>query len=660
MASQTLGYGTVYLNLSESGVNTSANTSTISWSLVLADTAGSGYIRNETGNASYSVSGSASASGNFSFYLTAGNSKTIASGSATVSHSSDGSGSAYISATVNTGISQAGPTYTLSESITLTKIARANSISLASSSLDVGGSQTINISKANSSYTTTLTYSCEGATGTIASQTSNTSVSWTIPDAVENAMTSKTSATCTITAQTYNGSSAVGSASKTFTVTIPSSYVPAITWGSTTINNAYSSKAVGDRSSFTQAYTLGVTPAANSATISSYTVEVNKGSVASSSTSSATTSVMPSEASDYVATMTITAIDSRGRQSVATRNMGTVYAFAAPAVTFVNWYRCDSTGAKLPEGTYCYVKVTIDTSYAVTIAKVTVDNVDYNLTYSNGAWAAIAGGGNLLTTSRYTLTVTVQDQYMADMSLGTVTASKTLSTMSLPISLYDDGSDYGVTVGKIASAPGFHVYTGISTIEATGKTESNKWVLAGRYDVGDPSKYGSYCILRSESSYNSAYINAYMRGTSYGNASFRAQTETTYAQSTIGTTFANVDQYATVVQSRMEYDSTNSYWRSYSRIVAYRYISSTNYTAASVNVYNLYSENRANMTVRNYSDNSKEGAYVKAYSLNSLNRAELVANSVGTESNAAYIRVSSDGKVEIYGTALYFNGAQKW
>ena len=482
MASQTLGYGTVYLNLSESGVNTSANTSTISWSLVLADTAGSGYIRNETGNASYSVSGSASASGNFSFYLTAGNSKTIASGSATVSHSSDGSGSAYISASVNTGLSSAGPNYSLSESITLTKIARANSISLASSSLDVGGSQTINISKANSSYTTTLTYSCEGATGTISSQTSNTSVSWTIPDAIEDAMTSKTSATCTITAQTYNGSSAVGSTSSTFTITIPSTYKPTITLGTTTVTNGYNGKLFGGISSFTQNYTASVTPAANSATISTVNVTLSKGTLASASQTQAVTNVMPSSGSNYSVTMTIVATDTRGRTATATKTM-TVYAFVSPVINVVALYRSNASGADNPAGQYAYINVSIQTDYAITLKTARVNGTTYTLDSANGTYAKVIGNGTLAINNQYEVVVSVKDQFMTDNNINAVTITAIIPQMSLPLSLYDDKSNFGATVGRIATEPGFNVY-----LDSTFNEDVS---FAGSVDMAD-RKYKNY------------------------------------------------------------------------------------------------------------------------------------------------------------------------
>lgn len=449
------------LSVNETGTDVASNSSTISWSLTAYNDSANHIYNNYTSGSSaptWGVNvGGITGGGNFTYDVAAWGTIYIAGGSGTIAHNADGTKSISYSGEANgKNGSYFGAIYT-SGSMNLSTIPRTSSFTLGSTSVAVGSNQTITVTKATSTYTDVLTYSCEGATGTISSNASGT-VTWTIPDAIENKMTTKTSATCTITCTTKNGSTTIGTTSKTFTVTIPSSYVPTITFGATTLVNAYNNKMVGGYSSATQAYTIGVTPSANSATISSVTVTLNKGTIASKSNTSATTNTLPSESSDYSLTMTVKATDTRGRTKSATKTIGTVYAFVSPTINVQNLYRSDDQGAPLPEGTYAYTNVTISSDYAITTATASVDNVTYPLTEASGSYMAILGGGNLSTGQQYTVTYTVQDQFMVDMGIPAIQVKQILTSMQLPISLYDNGSEYGVTLGRMATGDGFNCY----------------------------------------------------------------------------------------------------------------------------------------------------------------------------------------------------------
>lgn len=105
----------------------------------------------------------------------------------------------------------------MSKSITLDTIPRASSVSVGSSSRKPGESQTITISKASSSFTDTVTWSCGSKSGTIATKSSSTSHSWTVPMELIK-QSPNGNQTCTITTTTYNGNTVVGSKSTSFTV----------------------------------------------------------------------------------------------------------------------------------------------------------------------------------------------------------------------------------------------------------------------------------------------------------------------------------------------------------------------------------------------------------------------------------------------------------
>lgn len=142
-----------------------------------------------------------------------------------VYHNSDGTKTLTISARANGHANQWGPSNgldssgdcTLSKSITLDTIPRASSVSVGSSSRKPGESQTITISKASSSFTDTVTWSCGSKSGTIATKSSSTSHSWTVPMELIK-QSPNGNQTCTIKTTTYNGNTVVGSKSTTFTV----------------------------------------------------------------------------------------------------------------------------------------------------------------------------------------------------------------------------------------------------------------------------------------------------------------------------------------------------------------------------------------------------------------------------------------------------------
>ena len=116
---------------------------------------------------------------------------------------------------------------TASANITLDSIARASTVS--ASNVEMGSATTIAISRASSSFTHTLTYAFGSATGTIATKTISTSVSWTPPLMLAGQIPKAVTGTGTITCTTYNGNTSIGSKTCTLTLTVPASVKPTIT-----------------------------------------------------------------------------------------------------------------------------------------------------------------------------------------------------------------------------------------------------------------------------------------------------------------------------------------------------------------------------------------------------------------------------------------------
>ena len=103
------------------------------------------------------------------------------------------------------------------ENFTLTTIPRASTVTCTSG--NIGESVTITINKASSNFTHTLTYSFGSLSGTIATKTANATYGFTIPTTFYAQIPNAKSGVCTITCQTYNGNTSMGSKTCTFTAT---------------------------------------------------------------------------------------------------------------------------------------------------------------------------------------------------------------------------------------------------------------------------------------------------------------------------------------------------------------------------------------------------------------------------------------------------------
>ena len=103
----------------------------------------------------------------------------------------------------------------------LPTIPRASSVSC--STANIGSNATITISRASSSFTHTLSYAFGSLKGIISTKTSSTNVTWTMPTSFYAQIPNAKSGTGTITCQTYNGSTLIGTKTCSFTATVSES-----------------------------------------------------------------------------------------------------------------------------------------------------------------------------------------------------------------------------------------------------------------------------------------------------------------------------------------------------------------------------------------------------------------------------------------------------
>lgn len=210
--------------------------------------------------------------------------RTFASGTLTIPHNSDGSKNFTISA-VSGWIFGNGDYYGEAKSFTLPTIPRASSVSC--STANIGSKATITINRASTSFTHTLTYSFGDLTGTIATKTSSTNISWTIPTTFYGQIPNSKSGTGTITCQTYNGSTLIGSKSTSFTATVSESASKPTLSPTVSDSNATTTALTGDSSKFIKYYSNASVAtgakARNSATLKSQKITCGGKSITSAS-----------------------------------------------------------------------------------------------------------------------------------------------------------------------------------------------------------------------------------------------------------------------------------------------------------------------------------------------------------------------------------------
>lgn len=364
----------------------------------------------------------------------------------TVNHNSDGSCSTTISFSYSNGLSSAG-TYTTkngsgSGSITLNTIPRASSFTLNTSSGTLPCNFTVNINRASSSFTHTVTYKIGSNSYTKANKTTATSVTVDCGIGDCNVITNSTSGTATIIVDTYSGTTKIGSASKTVTLYVPSSVVPSVGI-SVTPNNQLGTTNISGRTTFTVKATNA--SGAYGSTIKSYSIS---GGYINSSSSSATSGTL----SSGTYTFTVKVTDSRGRTAQKSQAV-TVYSYSAPTLS-VQPYRADSSGNAQADGTYVYANLT----YAISNPNNSNTNAKkyllYKRTTGNSAWTQIGSwtnfdvysgtvkvcfGEDFATTSSYELKVDVKD------TLKTTSQTSKISTIACLLNIEEDG----IGIGKI-------------------------------------------------------------------------------------------------------------------------------------------------------------------------------------------------------------------
>lgn len=208
---------------------------------------------------------------------------------------------------------------------TIPTIPRATTPTLSAGTVAMGSAVTINLPRASSSFTHNVTYRFGNATGTINSN-AGTSCSWTPPVSLAQQIKTSTSGIGTITVQTKNGSTVIGTKTINITLTVPASVVPTISAHTAVEATANLASKFGALVQFKSTLKVTTTAAgAQGSTITAYKTEVDGRSY----TGSPCTTAALSRSGTVAVKTTVT--DSRGRTASHTVNV-TVIAYSPPGI----------------------------------------------------------------------------------------------------------------------------------------------------------------------------------------------------------------------------------------------------------------------------------------------------------------------------------------
>lgn len=431
----------ITLSWTLSSQNIEKNTSTIAWALKGSGGTSTSWVM--AGGFKAVINGTTVYSTSTDNRIKLYNGTVVASGSTTITHNADGTKS--FSLSCEAGVYTYAVSVSASGTHTLNTIPRASSIS--ATNVNMGSATKISINRASSSFTHTLTYKFGSASGTIATKTSSTSVSWTPAISLASQIPSAVSGTCTITCDTYSGSTKVGSKTCTLTLTVPSTVKP--TLSSLTVErvdgDVPSSWGIYVQSKSKAKLTINGAAGVYGSTISSYSIS---GGGFFSTASSFTTGLLT-----VSGTITFTAkvTDSRGRISDAVTVSISVISYAAPSFTGYHSQRAVSSGTVNDDGTY--VRGIVSYSFASCSSKNSVTRkteyrksgtstwANANAPFTSGT-AFTFGGGNISTETSYEIRYTITDAFSS------ISVIDVISTAAVVMDFKSGGK--GVAIGKVS------------------------------------------------------------------------------------------------------------------------------------------------------------------------------------------------------------------
>ncbi len=475
-------WDTLKFSWSVKSQSVAGNATTINWTLQLIATSDGAISSSAAKSWSVTVNGTRY-SGTNTVGINNNSTKTLASGTTTILHNTDGSKtfsysfSQQFDITFNSWIG----TISGSGSGTLDTIPRASQPSCITwpehtqNVSSFGDTISIHMNRASTAFTHTVRYQFGSQSGTIATGVT-TGTTWTIPKSLMNLIPNALSGSGTIYVDTYNGSTKIGTKYCGFTATVPTSADCSPTCKLTLEDTTGWDDTYGSPVQGLSKIKITVTPTlAYSSPITAYTINVD-GTKYTAST--ATTGALKNAGSSPV---TVTVKDKRGRSGSASYTMN-VQAYALPSVSKLTVNRCDADGTENEQGEYIKVLFSAaitalgnknTAAYTLKYKKTTASSyttvalTSYANTYTvNNGTHFFAADSN----SSYDVEIEAKDRH------GTATRSTSASTAFTLINWGADGTS--MAIGKVAEKENA-LEIGLRAYDQYGKHMSNGMSLYG-------------------------------------------------------------------------------------------------------------------------------------------------------------------------------------
>lgn len=447
--------------------------------------------------------------------------------------------------TLNGSSISSGSTHTVKGAVSVVSTAQKLYSSVSATDANIGSTSIIKITRYDSSYKHTLTYSFSSKTGTIVTKTSDTTVSWTVPSSFYEEIPNSKTGTCTITCRAYDSSgNLLNTSTCSITVTASESSCRPTLSASVVDNDSTTISLTGNSNSLiryrSDARCVITASAKNSATISSKTINGTSVSGAEKTfqnceSVSFTFSVVDSRGYKTETTVSPTVINyipltlsaNIQRVSVNSSNLllsveGKYYkgSFGSYSNTLTIKYRYSqyktsgwSDWATLPSSGY-----TIKTgSYSTTTPYEIIGNFDYKTQYYFEIMALDGANGVVLTTKTAAITVKIASpvfDWGAD-------DFKFNVPVSMPM-LYLTGADGSnlIKVSKFTTSAALDVAAGAAGNISVNCSETG-YVPLGILGISKSGTASSYCMIYEfhMDSSNSTNARAYFRNIGTSDAS---------------------------------------------------------------------------------------------------------------------------------------------
>lgn len=329
-------------------------------------------------------------------------------------------------------------------SLSITTAAGSSTIAAITQTVETLGTLTVSLNKAVDAFRHRMTVTAGGKT-LYTSELFNTSHSVTVPRSWFDSFSSATTISATATVTTYNGDTAVGTASAAVTITADDGMRPQISEGWATAA-PYNIGAVAGLTGYIAGY--------SQAEVSFDTTKLTQAAGAALASVTVTCSGAVATASPYrtpillgAADVVCTATDSRGRTATQTIRIEPM-TYAPPTLSQVQIRRCTAAGVEAEDGNYYSAKAT------ATISALGGQNT-LTLTAAHKIQGGVYGTETPLTSGEAAIigTISPDSTYQVRITATDALGNTTVSVASLPtrqwaLKFRPDGQ--GAAFGKAA------------------------------------------------------------------------------------------------------------------------------------------------------------------------------------------------------------------